>query len=234
MPVLAYARSLTEEGAEAAGVTRAMSLEQLFRGSDIVSLHLPLTADTRGLVRRELVALMPKGALLINTARAEVVDNEALLKAAREGRIRIGTDVYAAEPEGGKGEFQDPLGAEPGVYGTHHIGASTAEAQSAIAAETVHIVRHFIEHGEVISPVNVLLRPPHVGTLVVRHLDKVGVLASVLSALKAANINVENMENVIFSGGKAACARIRVADWPSDAVLAELGRLENVLHAEIV
>jgi len=72
------------------------------------------------------------------------------------------------------------------------------------------------------------------GTLVVRHLDRVGVLASVLSTLKVANINVETMENVIFSGGLAACARIRLAQRPGADVVEQVRRLENVLAAELI
>lgn len=172
--------------------------------------------------------------MLINTARAELVDAEALLEAVKGGKIRVATDVWSVEPEGGKGDFADPLGALPGVIGTHHIGASTEQAQEATAAETVRIVRRFVETGEVDGAVNLLLKPVVAGTIVVRHLDRVGVLASVLAALKRANINVETMENVVFTGGQAACARIRVAQWPPPDVVGEVASLENVLHVDVV
>jgi D-3-phosphoglycerate dehydrogenase / 2-oxoglutarate reductase len=171
---------------------------------------------------------------LINTARAEVVDQDALLEIAKSGRIRVGTDVFAKEPEGKNGAFADALGALPNVYGTHHIGASTDQAQQEIALATVNIVRRFLERGEPENAVNVLLQPPIQGTLVVRHLDRVGVLASVLSTLKTANINVETMENVIFSGGVAASARIRVAQRPGPEVVEQVRNLENVLAAELI
>ena len=80
---------------------------------------------------------------------------------------------------------------------------------------------------------NIHHSPPTQGTIVVRHLDRVGVLASVLGALKKAEINVETMENIIFTGGVAACARIRVAQRPDDHLIEELTRLEHVLGVEL-
>jgi D-3-phosphoglycerate dehydrogenase / 2-oxoglutarate reductase len=234
MDVRAYSRSLTEAGAKDAGVRRATSLEQLLRDSDVVSLHLPLTGETRGLIDRRLIGLLKPGALFVNTARAEIVDLQALAEAANTGRIRVGTDVYTNEPEGKSTELHEELVRIPGVYGTHHIGASTDEAQDAIARETVRIVKRFVETGEVTSAVNLLLAPEVVGTLVVRHFDRVGVLAAVLDTLRKANINVETMENLVFSGGQSACARIRVSSWPGDQLLSELRGLDHVIHVDLV
>lgn len=234
MIVIAYSRTLSEEEAQTQGVLRATSLADLFSKSDVLSLHVPLTPNTRGMVTRALIACMPPNAIFINTARAEVVDSDALFEAASSGRIRVGTDVYAREPEARSKVFEDPIGALPNVVGTHHIGASTEQAQEEIAAATVRIIRRFAETGEVENAVNVLFAPPNQGTLVVRHLDRVGVLASVLGKLKTESINVETMENVIFLGGVAACARIRVARRPSAAILAELADLEHVLNIDMI
>jgi D-3-phosphoglycerate dehydrogenase len=90
---------------------------------------------------------MRKGAYFINTSRGEVVDQPALVKAMREKGIRVGLDVYASEPSAGQAPFTDPIKDEPNLYGTHHIGASTDQAQEAIAAETVRIIRTFQETG---------------------------------------------------------------------------------------
>src|SRR6202007_959815 len=109
-------------------------------------------------------------------------------------------DVFAKEPAGGAGEFSDPIAQQ--VYGTHHIGASTDQAQEAIAAETVRIVRMFKETGNVPNVVNLAKTTPATVTLVVRHLDRPGVLASVLDAISGARINVQEMENVVFDGAE--------------------------------
>jgi D-3-phosphoglycerate dehydrogenase len=127
---MAYSRSLTLEQAERAHVSRATEIEQIFTKCDVVSLHCPLTDQTHHLVGRDLLMRMKPGAMLINTARAEIVDDDALYEVAKQGRIFVGTDVFAHEPEGKAGAFEDRLGKLSNVYGTHHIGASTEQAPS--------------------------------------------------------------------------------------------------------
>jgi D-3-phosphoglycerate dehydrogenase len=219
MRVVAWSRSLTEERAAALGVERMDGPLDVARASDVVSVHLALTPDTRGLIGDEFFAAMREGAVLINTARGEVVDQPALLRAMREKNIRAGLDVYAAEPASSSGEFTDEIAREPNLYGTHHIGASTDQAQEAIAAETVRVIRAFRETGEVPNVVNLAARTPATHTLVVRHRDRPGVLASVLDSIKAADINVQEMENIVFEGAEAAVARINLdAAPPADAL----------------
>jgi D-3-phosphoglycerate dehydrogenase len=132
--------------------------------------------------------------------------------------------VYASEPASATGDFADPLVQLPGVYGTHHIGASTDQAQEAIAAETVRIIRSYKETGEVPNVVNLCRRTPASHMLVVRHRDRPGVLAHVFDHLREGNINVQETENVVFDGAEAAIARINV-DAPPDAALLE--RIRN-------
>jgi D-3-phosphoglycerate dehydrogenase len=233
MRVLAWSRSLRDEDAKALGVERAPDLVALARGADHVSLHLALTKDTRGIVSREVLAAMRPGAGLVNTARAELVDGDALLEAVRAGRVRLGTDVFAGEPEKGKAEWKSELAQLPGVYGTHHIGASTGQAQDAIARETIRIVAAFVRSGEVPNCVNVARRTPARARLVVRHLDKVGVLASVLGLVREAGINVEGMRNVVFESAAAASASIDLGAPPDEALLARIrAGVDGVLFVE--
>src|SRR5690606_24563410 len=125
---------------------------------DVLTLHLALSSDTRGLVSGAVLSRLKPGAILLNTSRAELVDAAALQHAVRENGLRVGLDVYHQEPSGGAGEFSDPIVQLPGVYGTHHIGASTEQAQEAIAAETVRVVREFVEGGRVPNCVNLARR----------------------------------------------------------------------------
>ena len=121
----------------------------------------------------------------------------------------------------------------PGVYGTHHIGASTAQAQDAIAAETVRILGAFVRDGSVPNCVNVARRSPARARLVVRHFDKVGVLANVLGALREAGINVEEVHNTIFEGAAAACCVIQLGARPDPALLDRIaGRKDEVMFVE--
>ena len=139
------------------------------------------------------------------------------------------------EPKGATGTFADGLGQNAAVYGTHHVGASTNQAQSAIADETVRIVRAFVERGEVPNCVNLATRSPAAFQLLVRHFDKVGVLAEVLGAIRRHNINVEEMENTIFEGAHAASAKIRLGSRPPPELLDEIrGKSADVLHVDVV
>ena len=204
------------------------TLEDLLPACDVVSLHLPSSPDTAGLVDQDFLALMKPGAVLLNTSRGELVDEDALVEALDGKDLRAGLDVYADEPGSGQGTWTSRLAQHPRVVGTHHIGASTQQAQDAIAGGVVEIVDAFVR-GE--PPHCVNLTPSRIGaaTLTVRHLDRVGVLAHVLDVLSRNTLNVEQMQNRVFRGGEAAVATIDVAGPVADDLLAELGALPDVL-----
>jgi D-3-phosphoglycerate dehydrogenase / 2-oxoglutarate reductase len=222
MRVVAWSRSLDEERAAELGVERRESPLDVARESDVVSVHVALKPETRGLIGADFFDAMKDGAYFINTSRGDVVDQDALRRAMREKNVRAGLDVYASEPAGGAGDFTDDIANDPNLYGTHHIGASTDQAQEAIAAETVRIIRTFKETGRVPNVVNLARRTPATHTLVVRHRDRPGVLASVLDAIRGASINVQEMENIIFEGAEAAVARINLEAAPPVEVLEQL------------
>jgi D-3-phosphoglycerate dehydrogenase / 2-oxoglutarate reductase len=222
MPVIAWSRSLTPERAAEIGVEFRSQANDVARDAEIVSLHLALNPYTKNFVSGEFFAAMRDGAYLINTARGEVVDQAAMVEAMNTRGLRVGLDVFANEPTSPAGEFLDPIREEPNLYGTHHIGASTDQAQEAIAAETVRIVREFKETGKVPNVVNLARRTPATHRLVVRHLDRPGVLAGVLDAIKAEQINVQEMENIVFEGAAAAVARINLDNSPSPQMLERL------------
>ncbi len=222
MPVVAWSRSLTSDRAAALGIELKESPKEVAAASDVVSVHLALKPETRNIINAELFAAMRDGAYFINTARGEVVDQQALIDAIRNRGIRAGLDVYALEPTVATGEFQDEIAKEAGLYGTHHIGASTDQAQEAIAAETVRIVAEFKQTGKVPNVVNLAQQTPATHRLVVRHLDRPGVLAGVLDAIKAEHINVQEMENIVFEGAAAAVARINLDNAPSAERLKQL------------
>ena len=222
MPVVAWSRSLTPERAALLGVELKESPKAVANASDVVSVHLALNPETKHLLGADFFNAMREGAYFINTARGEVVDQQALAAAMRSRGIRAGLDVYAVEPTSSAGEFTDEIVKEDGLYGTHHIGASTDQAQEAIAAETVRIVREFKETGQVPNVVNLARQTPATHRLVVRHLDRPGVLAGVLEALKAEHINVQEMENIVFEGAAAAVARINLDNAPTKECLNKL------------
>jgi D-3-phosphoglycerate dehydrogenase len=234
MKVHAWSRSLDLARAEAIGVIREESPQALAAKADVLSVHLPLAKETRGLVSREVLAALRPGSIFVNTARAEVVDQVALLEQARSGRIRVGVDVHQGEPEGGRAEFHSELAKLSSVYGTHHIGASTEQAQDAIAREAVRILASFVQTGEVPNCVNVLEHTPARCRLVVRHLDKVGVLANVLDAVREAGINAQQLENTVFQEAAAACCVIELDERPGAELLERIrARKGEIIFADV-
>jgi D-3-phosphoglycerate dehydrogenase len=225
MPVVAWSRRFATDDAARRramsefGVEAVESAESVFARADVVSVHLALAKETRGFVGASLLAHARPGMMLINTARGEVVDYAALADAVRAKGLRVGLDVFANEPSGAEGQMDDPILSLPNVIGTHHIGASTDQAQEAIAAETVRIVRTFVETGRVPNVVNLAKKTPATHMLVVRHLDKPGVLAHVFERLRDAHLNVQETENIIFDGAHAAVVRINLDGEPASPTL---------------
>jgi D-3-phosphoglycerate dehydrogenase / 2-oxoglutarate reductase len=222
MPVIAWSRSLTPLRAAELGITHKDSPKAVAAEADVVSLHLALNNETRNSIDAEFFNAMRQGAYFINTARGEVVDQQALANAMKTRGIRAGLDVYAVEPTSAVSEFSDQIVKEEGLYGTHHIGASTDQAQEAIAAETVRIVQQFKDTGQVPNVVNLARQTPATHRLVVRHVDRPGVLAGVLDAIKSEQINVQEMENIVFEGAAAAVARINLDNAPSETILNQI------------
>jgi len=219
MPVVAWSRSLTPERAAALGVEYKATPKEVAAVADVVSVHTALNSDTREAINGEIFSAMRPGSYFINTARGEVVDQNALVEAMKNRGIRAGLDVFAIEPSSAVAEFKDPIGKEEHLYGTHHVGASTDQAQEAIADETVRIVREFKDTGKVPNVINLARQTPATHRLVVRHVDRPGVLAAVLDAIKAEHINVQEMENIVFEGAAAAVARINLDNAPSAPML---------------
>ena len=237
MPVVVWSRRFAARSpADAAlGVDVAASPPEVADRCDVLSVHLALSPETRGLVNASVLDRLRPGAFFINTARAEVVDAAALERAVRERHIRVGLDVFAAEPPGATGAFTDPIVMLPGVYGTHHIGGSTDQAQDAVAAEAVRIVATYMTTGKVPNVVNLATTTPATYRLVVRHHDRPGVLAHVFEQLRSADINVQETENVIFEGAEAAAARINIDRPPSPDLLERIRRgNSDVLDVHLV
>jgi D-3-phosphoglycerate dehydrogenase len=219
MRVLAWSRTLTHEEADRLEIAYAQSPLEVARLSDVVTINVAANAETKHLVNAEFLAAMRPGAYLINTSRGSVLDEAALQQAVSEKKIRAGLDVFQHEPAGGTGGFTSPILQAPGVYGTHHVGASTDQAQVAIAHEVIRIVQAFQATGEVPNVVNRLARSSASHVLVIRHRNRPGVLAHVFGVLAGAEINVEEVENIIYHGAQATLARIHLDGEPSNGAL---------------
>lgn len=234
MHVVALSRWLTPEVAAALDIGRAEDLAELASLADVVSVHVALNPETHRMLNAAFFDALPSGAIVINTSRAEVVDQPALLSAVRTKGIRAGLDVFEGEPAAPVAQYDGELRDAQGVYATHHIGASTEQAQESVAAEVVRVVKEYVLTGKVPNVVNVRRAEAASHLLVVRHLDRVGVLAHVLGVLKDEGVNVQEMENIILGGAKAAIAQIAVDGAPSPAALLRVKKNENVFDAVLM
>jgi D-3-phosphoglycerate dehydrogenase len=221
MNVIGWDPYLSESQADALGVGYCEDLLNLVRMSDVMSIHVAAVPETKHLVGADFCDAMKPGATLINTSRGSVVDEAALTQAIRDKGVRAGLDVYADEPKAGDSTFADPIVQEKSVCGTHHVGASTTQAQEAIAGEAIRIIQTWMDVGTVLNCVNMASSTPASTILTVRHLNQPGVLAHIFEVLGRCHNNIEEMENVIYQGGAAAVARIQVDGGvsPEDLVL---------------
>jgi len=122
--------------------------------ADIVSMHVPSVPETQGLCGKGFFEAMNPGAMFINTSRGEIVDEDALIAAVKEKGIRVGLDVYQNQPSSKDTDWKPGLAELPGVSLTHHVGASTDQAQAAVAEEVIRIVESVIECGDALHVVN--------------------------------------------------------------------------------
>ncbi len=203
--------------------------DQVLPIADVVSLHLPVTSQTKNLFNSKMFGYMKEGAIFINTSRAGVVDEDALIAAVKEKNLRVGLDVFADEPETKTGTVSSKLMELDNVYVTHHIGASTEQAQNAVAQETVNIILDYIKSGVIAHWVNKAKVTETVYQLAVKHYDKPGVLASILDVLREGDINIEEMENMIFEGGLVALCTMKLMSPATDEMLETIRNNPNVL-----
>ncbi|HEY3383726.1 MAG TPA: NAD(P)-dependent oxidoreductase [Vicinamibacterales bacterium] len=201
---------------------------------DILTIHLASSPLTKNIVNADVLGRLKPGAYVINTARADVVDYKALAKVVKEKNVRAGVDVYPGEPAGATADFTTEILGLPGVYGTHHIGASTDQAQEAIAAETVRIVKTFKETGRVPNVVNLVKKTPASYTMIVRHKDQPGVLACVFGKLGSAGINAHETENIVFESAEAAIARVNIDKEPPADMVESLKTCNGIIEVSVV
>jgi D-3-phosphoglycerate dehydrogenase len=232
MRVIAWSRSLTPDKADKLDLVYCESIDEVAGNADVISVHLAMTPDTKHLLNTKFFNKMKDEAIFVNTSRGEIVDTAALHKAIDEKALRVGLDVFENEPGSGLAEF-DQTDLAGSITGTPHIAASTNQASEAIADEVVRIVDSLIKTGKPINAVNSRNKTEDGTILMIRHYNRVGVLASVLDALREAEINVEDMENNIFHGSAAAIASLKLDKTPSADVISEISSNESIIQVSL-
>lgn len=214
------------------GVKTLPDRAAVLAASDIVTLHVPGGARTAGLVNADFLKAMKPQAMLINTCRGEVVDEAALIDALDSTDLTAGIDVFADEPASAAGSLCSALAQHPKVTVTHHIGASTHQAQEAVAQGAAEVIEAY-RGGSLLNCVNLERAPRRTATLSVRHYDRVGVLAAVLAELRRGGLNVATMRNRIFAGSVAAVATIDVAGHVDEALSEAIRSLPDVIQVSV-
>lgn len=215
-----------------AGVTLVDTVEELLGAADVVSIHVPKSPDTIGMCDAAFFDKMRDGSIFLNTARGDVVVEKDLIDAMATKGIRAGLDVWPDEPSAGATKWTSALSANPNVIGSHHIGASTRQAQNAVAQGTVAVIEAYLE-GRITNCVNLVAEPVGTTILTVRHFDRVGVLAKVFATLRTEGLNIQEMNNRLFTGSVAAVASIYLERAPSEAVLEAIGSDDDILAVSV-
>ncbi len=135
------------------GVRSLVDQNDVLALCDIISVHVPYSEQTKNMVNAEFLSNMKEGAMLINTSRGELVDEVALIEAMNQRGIRAGLDVYQNEPGAGDNAFISELAQHAALVGTHHIGASTEQAQIAVADGVLAVIASYQDHN-LINQVN--------------------------------------------------------------------------------
>jgi D-3-phosphoglycerate dehydrogenase len=206
-------------------VRRAASIEELLRQSDFVTLHVPLLPATRHLIDGKRLAAMKHGAVLLNFARDALVDDEAVVAALREHRLK----QYLCD-------FPAPrLLREPGVFALPHLGASTAEAEDNCAVMVVDQVREYLEHGSIANAVNfpnVEMPREAPFRVAIANANVPNMLGQISTAMARAGLNIHNMVNK--SRGEMAYTLVDVDSAVDDALIRSIAAIEGVLSVRAV
>jgi D-3-phosphoglycerate dehydrogenase len=228
MKVLGYDPQLTVQRAWqlSASVEQALSLEDLFARSHAVTVHVPLNEHTRHLVNDARLALMPHGGVILNFARAAVVDNEAVVRALDAGHLLAYVCDFPAVA----------VKDHPKIVTLPHLGASTGEAEENCAIMVVETVKDFLENGNLRNCVNfpeaVLPRAPQTTRLAIANSNVPNMVGQISTCLAAAGLNIAELLNK--SRGEYAYTLIDADGVVSEDLIGRLARIEGVLAARIV
>ena len=154
MKIIGFDPFAKPETLKGLNVTLVDDAYKLAAQSDVITVHVPNTAETKNFFDEKFFAACKDGAYFINAARGGIVKESALIDACKKKNMRAGLDVYEHEPEATATKFDDVVAKEPNIYGTHHIGASTDQAQDSVSELAVKIVETFAASGKFLHQVN--------------------------------------------------------------------------------
>ena len=228
MKVLGYDPAITVQRAWqlSSNVEQALSLDDLFARADMISVHVPLNDQTRSLVNEPRLKLMRKGGVVINFARAGIVDEKAVIAALDDGRLR----AYVCDFP------KNALKDHPKVVTLPHLGASTGEAEENCAIMVADTVRDFLENGNVRNCVNfpeaIMPRVPSTSRLAIANSNVPNMVGQISTCLASANLNIADLLNK--SRGEYAYTIIDSDGTVSEDLLGRIRKIEGVLSARVI
>ena len=228
MKVLGYDPQITVQRAWqlSSSVEQALSLEDLFARANVISVHVPLTAQTTGLVNEARLKLMSKTGIILNFARAAIVDDGAVVDALDAGRLH----AYVCDFP------NNALKDHPKVVTLPHLGASTGEAEENCAIMVAEQVRDFLENGNIRNSVNfpesIMPRVPNTTRIVVANSNVPNMVGQISTRLAGAGINIADLLNK--SRGEYAYTLIDTDGTVGEDILHRIRTIEGVLSARIV
>jgi len=228
MKVLGYDPQITVQRAWqlSSHVEQALSLDDLFSRCDAITVHVPLTNDTRGLVNAARLKLLRKGGVILNFSRAAIVDDKAVIAALDDGRLH----AYVCDfPKNG-------LTSHPKVVTLPHLGASTGEAEENCAVMVADTLRDFLENGNIRNSVNypeaVLPRAPNAARLCIANSNVPNMVGQISTCLATAGLNIADLLNK--SRGEYAYTIIDSDGALPTDVLAKIRAIDGVLAARLI
>lgn len=207
------------------GVKHCISLTDLVSSADYITLHLPVNEETRHIINAESLARMKQGVRILNFARAELVDNAALLTALKSGKVASYVTDFPS---------QELLG-QPGVVCIPHLGASTPESEENCAVMAANQIKDYLVDGNIVNSVNLpnVVQPRNGGSRIcVIHKNIKGILAGLTAVVNGADMNIDNMTNK--SRGEYAYTLIDVAGAPHPEVAGKIGAMDGIVRVRVI
>lgn len=193
-------------------ITVAENLDELLKNSDIVTLHVPATAATKSIVTAEFLKKMKKDAVLINAARGNLIVEKDLLQHLNENPgFYCGLDCYMDEPADKKGVFNNELGQHPRVIGTHHIGASTKQAEDAIGQEAYRMLLEYKKSGIMPNCVNMATNLKS-NVLCLKYENNFSFFAGLYALFAKYKVRVLECKCEVFEGGNTGLSRVSLEE----------------------
>ena len=207
-------------------IEKAASYDDIYASCDYITLHVPATKDTTGMINAETISKMKDGVKIINLARAELVDSQAMIDAINSGKVSAYVTDFITD---------DLLGVSDKIVCIPHLGASTEESEDKCAIMAAKELIEYLEKGNIKNSVNFPnVELPHNGDarICIMHRNVAGVLSKISIPLAAENVNIENM--VSRSRGNYAYTIVEIIGQISEAALNELSKIEETIRIRVI